>query len=107
LVTGGAVTAGEFPVLDHATGGWIGGLVDATRKLVEITNANTLVVPAVGPVQPRAHLEAQLAMLVEVRERIENLMRKGRSIAEMLEADVMAGYDNWGSNRDRFVANIY
>jgi glyoxylase-like metal-dependent hydrolase (beta-lactamase superfamily II) len=107
LVTGGAVTAGAFPVLDHATGGWIGGIVDANRKLLEITNANTLIVPSEGPAQPRAHLEAQLEMLVAVRQRVENLMRKGRSIAEMLDADVTAGYDNWGSNRERFIANMY
>jgi glyoxylase-like metal-dependent hydrolase (beta-lactamase superfamily II) len=108
LVAGGAVAAGAYPVLDHATGGWIGGLVDANRKLLEITNANTLIVPHEGPAQPRAHLEAQLDMLVAVRERVENLMRKGRSIAEMLDADVTAGFDaSWGSNRERFVANMY
>ena len=43
-----------------------------------------------------------------MRGRIENLMRKGKSIAEMLAADVTAGFDPaWGANRERFVANIY
>jgi glyoxylase-like metal-dependent hydrolase (beta-lactamase superfamily II) len=108
LVTGGAVTFGEYPVLDYSTGGWIGGLVNATKKLLDVTNAATLVVPANGPAQPRAHLERQLAMLTTVRERIENLMRKGRSIAEMLEAGVTNDFDAaWGANRERFVANAY
>jgi glyoxylase-like metal-dependent hydrolase (beta-lactamase superfamily II) len=108
VVAGGVVTAGAYPVIDYATGGWIGGLVDATKKLLEITNASTLVVPASGPAQPRSHLEAQLEMLTVVRERIENLMRKGRSIAEMLDADVTRGFDGaWGDNRERFVANVY
>lgn len=108
LVAGGAVAAGAYPVLDYATGGWIGGIVDANRKLVEITNANTIVVPHEGPAQPRSHLEAQLAMLTAVRERVENLMRKGKSIAEMLDADVTKDFDAaWGANRERFVANIY
>jgi hypothetical protein len=102
------VTFGAYPVIDYATGGWIGGLVDATRKLLEITSADTLIVPENGPAQPRTHLAAQLEMLTVVRERIENLMRKGRSIAEMLEAGVTAEFDaTWGSNRERFVANIY
>ena len=71
-------------------------------------NADTLIVPANGPAQPRSHLEAQLEMLTVVRERIENLMRKGRSIAEMLDADVTKEFDaSWGTNRERFVANIY
>ena len=108
LVAGGAVAAGAYPVIDYATGGWIGGLVDATQKLLNITNANTLIVPHEGPAQPHSHLEAQLDMLKTVRGRIENLMRKGKSIAEMLAADVTAGFDaQWGTNRERFVANIY
>jgi glyoxylase-like metal-dependent hydrolase (beta-lactamase superfamily II) len=108
LVTGGAVTFGSYPVLDYATGGWIGGLVEATKKLLAITNAETLIVPADGPAQPRSHLTAQLEMLTVVRQRIENLMRKGRSIAEMLDAGVTDDFDSaWGDNRERFVANIY
>ena len=64
--------------------------------------------PANGPAQPRSHLTAQLEMLTVVRERIEDLMRKGRSIAEMLDAGVTKEFDaKWGSNRERFVANIY
>jgi glyoxylase-like metal-dependent hydrolase (beta-lactamase superfamily II) len=108
IVTGGVVTARTYPVIDYATGGWIGGLVDATKKLLAITNADTLVVPKDGAAQPRSHLQAQLEMLTVVRERIENLMRNGRSIAEMLDADVTKGFDSvWGANRERFVANIY
>jgi cyclase len=108
LVAGGVVTVGAYPVLDYTTGGWIGGLVDATQKLLDITNADTLIVPENGPAQPRSHLTAQLEMLTVVRERVEDLMRDGRSIAEMLDADVTKEFDaKWGSNRERFVANIY
>ncbi len=46
LAAGGAVTYGEYPVIDYATGGWIGGLVDSTKKLLAMTNAETLIVPA-------------------------------------------------------------
>jgi len=108
LVAGGVVTFDTYPVLDYTTGGWIGGLVDATKKLLEITNADTLIVPEHGPAQPRSHLTAQLEMLTVVRERIEDLMRDGRSIAEMLDAGVTKEFDaKWGRNRERFVANIY
>jgi glyoxylase-like metal-dependent hydrolase (beta-lactamase superfamily II) len=108
IVTGGVVTASTYPVIDYATGGWIGGLVEATKKLLAITNTDTLVVPKDGSAQPRSHLQAQLEMLTVVRGRIENLMRKGKSIEEMLAADVTAGFDaEWGTNRERFVANVY
>jgi glyoxylase-like metal-dependent hydrolase (beta-lactamase superfamily II) len=108
LATGGAVTVGEYPVIDYSTGGWIGGLVEATKKLLTLADADTVIVPANGPAQSRAHLQAQLDMLTTVRERIENLMRKGRSIEEMLAAGVTDEFDaKWGANRARFVANIY
>ena len=108
LAAGGVVTHGEYPVIDYATGGWIGGLVDATKKLLDLTNDDTLIVPASGPAQPRSHLAAQLEMLTVVRERVENLMREGRSIAEMLDAGVTNEFDAaWGGNRERFIANIY
>ena len=108
LVTGGTVTAGSYPVSDHATGGWIGGLAAATEKLLALTDADTLIVPATGPVQRRAHLTAQLTMLNAMRDRIEEHMRDGHSVAEMLAANVTDGFDDyWGADRDRFVANAY
>lgn len=108
IVAGGAATVGAYPVLDYATGGWIGGLVDATEKLLALAGPNTLIVPQIGPAQPRAHLEKQLKMLSVVRERIENLMRAGRSAEEMLAAGVTAEFDaEWGRNAERFVSNIY
>ena len=108
IAAGGAVAAGAYPVLDYATGGWIGGLVDATRKLLDLADGDTLFVPERGPAQPRTHVEAQLQMLTAVRARVEDLMRKGKSAAEMLEAGVTEEFDAaWGDNRERFVSNIY
>lgn len=108
LVAGGAVSVGAYPVLDYATGGWIGGLETATRRLLEIADAETLIVPASGPAQRRGHLVAQLDMVATVRGRIEDLMRQGRSAAEMVEAGVTDDFDAvWGDNRERFVTNVY
>ena len=108
LAAGGATSAGAYPVLDYATGGWIGGLVDATKKLLDLADDDTLIVPGSGPAQQRSHLEQQLEMLMTVRQRVENLMRKGRSAAEMIEAGVTDEFDSaWGDNRERFIENIY
>ena len=32
IASGGAVGGGAYPILDYITGGWIGGLLDATRS---------------------------------------------------------------------------
>ena len=47
-------------------------------------------------------------MLSTVRQRVENLMRKGFSAAEMVAAGVTDEFDTaWGDNRARFIENIY
>ena len=113
LVAGGAsagpaARCGAYPVLDYATGGWIGGLIDATKKLLELANADTLIVPHAGPLQTRAELEAQLEMLRTVRERVEGLMRKGTSAAEMIASGVTAEFDaRFGDEGALFIRNVY
>lgn len=108
LVAGGTLAAGAYPILDYATGGWIDPLIEANKRLLDLSDASTLIVPDTGPAQPREHLVAQHEMLMVMRERIAGLMRKGNSIAEMLGAEITADFDAaWGDNRERFVANIY
>jgi glyoxylase-like metal-dependent hydrolase (beta-lactamase superfamily II) len=108
LVAGGAVTTGAYPVLDFATGGWVGGLVKATERLLDLADDETLIVPAVGPACARSHLVAQHDMLTTVRGRVEDLMRRGRSAEEMLAAGVTDEFDGaWGNNRERFISNMY
>jgi len=108
IVAGGAVAVGAYPVLDYATGGWIGGLVDATEKLASLADSDTLIVPGAGAAQRKAHLAKQHNMLVTVRERMENMMRKGKSAPEMVSEGATEGFDaEWGTNRERFVSNVY
>ena len=108
LAAGGVVASGEYPVLDFATGGWIGGLIDATTQLIEMTDDETVVVPGRGPLRRRSDLNAQLTMLTAVRGPIEDMMRAGKSADEMIQSGVTAAFDaDWGENSDRFVRNIY
>lgn len=97
LVTGDVFTVGSYPVTDPATLGWIGGLTAATERLVKLCDATTRIVPGSGPVQDKAALEAQLAMLTAVRDRLYALLREGRSVEEMLEARPTREFDAaWG-----------
>jgi cyclase len=108
IAAGGVVRGGVYPIVDYTTGGWIGGLADATRQLIDLADSATRIVPEAGPVQTRADLEAQHDMLVTLRERIEDLMRQGRSAREMVEEGVTRDFDGrWGNNADLFVSNVY
>jgi glyoxylase-like metal-dependent hydrolase (beta-lactamase superfamily II) len=108
IVAGGAVTAGRYPVLDYITGGWIGGMIDATNELLAMMDGETLVVPDVGPVQRRAALEEQAKMLTTVRERIEAIALEGRGVEDMIAAGITKEFDErYGTDSAQFIANAY
>ncbi|HWK53127.1 MAG TPA: MBL fold metallo-hydrolase [Hyphomicrobiales bacterium] len=50
LVAGGPVTMGEWPLPDIRQGAWLGGLVNGYEKLSQVVSADTVVIPAHGPV---------------------------------------------------------
>jgi len=107
LVAGGLVSAGSYPVLDYTTGGWIGGMADASKALLGVANKDTRIVPGVGPVQTYADLQAQSEMLSTMRERLIDLMRKGIGTDD-LAADPPTREFNakWGDPH-LFLANAY
>jgi glyoxylase-like metal-dependent hydrolase (beta-lactamase superfamily II) len=108
IVAGGALTAREYPILDYSTGGWIGGIVDATKKFIALADSDTLVVPDRGPPQRRADLEAQLTMLETVRERIEVIALEGRGVDDMIAENITKDFDaRYGGDSALFIANAY
>src|SRR5262245_54626180 len=54
LMTGDVMTVGRYPIADYTTGGWLGGMVTATKTLLDLSNSDTRIVPGTGPVQTRA-----------------------------------------------------
>ncbi len=107
LVAGDVLTVGQYPVPDFTTGGWLGGLMTATKTLLDLSNADTRIVPGTGPVQTRADLQAQFDMLAALRDRLVKMMRQGMSAQEMLAAGATKEFDaRWG-RPDRFVPTVY
>jgi cyclase len=107
LVTGDVFTVGAYPILDWSTGGWIGGLSDASRTLLGLTNASTRIVPGVGPVQTQADLQALVDMTGTMRTRFVEMMRKGMSAKDMFLATPTKEFDlRWGDPQ-LFIANAY
>jgi cyclase len=107
LVAGGLVSAGAYPILDYTTGGWIGGMNDASKALLGIANKDTRIVPAIGPVQTYADLQAQSEMLSTMRERLVGLMRKGIGTDDLAANPPTQEFNaKWGDPK-LFLANAY
>jgi cyclase len=107
LAAGDVVSVGKYPILDYSTGGWIGGMVQASKTLLSVANADTRIVPASGPVQTRADLEAQNAMLSTVMDRLLKLIRQGMSAQDMIAAKPTAEFDQKWGDPELFIANAY
>ena len=91
LVAGGVVTAGAYPVLDYTTGGWIGGLVDATTEAARMMRRRHA-----DRARRRARATARRSRgaahdAADVRERIEAITLQGRSIEDMLASRITEG----------------
>lgn len=107
LVVGDLMAVGRYPVLDYTTGGWIGGLDDANRKLLALCNDETRIVPGTGPVQTRADLQAHSSMLAALRPLLVKGIKSGMNGDDMLEQKLTKDFDaKWG-DPSLFVRNAY
>jgi glyoxylase-like metal-dependent hydrolase (beta-lactamase superfamily II) len=107
LVASDLLAVGRYPVPDYATGGWIGGFVDGSKKLLDATDAKTRIVASDGGVYGRAELEAQLQMCTAVRLKAAEAFRAGMSLADFIASQPTAQFDaRWGDPR-QFLPLVY
>jgi glyoxylase-like metal-dependent hydrolase (beta-lactamase superfamily II) len=89
LAAGHAIAPVRDPALDWFGGGWLGGRADAQEKLLKLTNGQTRIVPSYGPVVGRAELQAEFDMTRVLFDRMLDLIKKGMSAQDMLDAGLM------------------
>jgi len=107
LVAGDVMTAGKYPIADYTSGGWLGGLVTASKTLLDLAKPDTRIVPGEGPVQTRADLQGQYDMLSALRDAFVKMMRQGMSADDMLAAGATKAFDaKWGDPK-LFVKTSY
>jgi cyclase len=107
LLAGDVISVGCYPILDYTTGGWLGGIVEAQKTLLKVTNADTRIVPGSGPVMTRADLQAENEMLVTLKDRLTKLMKQGLGPKEMIAAAPTKDFDGKWGNPDLFIELAY
>ncbi|MBI5323647.1 MBL fold metallo-hydrolase [Bradyrhizobium sp.] len=93
LATGDTFTNGRYPSIDFANGGNIKGMIAATDVYLKLINAKTRIVPGHGPVADKAALAEYRAMLVTARDRMDKLVKEGKSEKDVLAAKPFADLD--------------
>ena len=92
IATGEIFDFTRFPVIDMAKGGSIQGLLAALNRLVDIavpefrSEGGTLFIPAHGRVGDIADMTYYRDMTTIIRDRIQDLMKKGRTLDQIKAA---------------------
>ena len=86
-----------YPIIDLASGGSIDGMIHSVDLILAQTDEQTKIVPGHGSVATRADLQEYRDMLLQVRQRIKDLIDTGKTIDETVAAAPTKDFDgNWG-----------
>jgi glyoxylase-like metal-dependent hydrolase (beta-lactamase superfamily II) len=111
LHTGDLMMSVGYPIVDAGNGGSLDGLIAGHERIIKLCNDKTRVIPGHGPVVGKADLQAYHDMLVTIRQRVADLMRKGRSVEEVVAAHPSREFDErWGKGfykPDLFVQRVF
>ncbi len=107
LAVGDAVNAAGWPSIDWWTGGWIGGLVGGLDMLFYVSNDDTCIVPARGPVLTHADLRKHYDMYSVIWERLLKTLYSGGGPKEALAAKPTAEFDAVMGPSDAFVERAF
>jgi glyoxylase-like metal-dependent hydrolase (beta-lactamase superfamily II) len=107
LAVGDAAYGQGWPVVDWWTGGWIGGIVGGLQRIKSIANKDTKIVPAHGPVLSYADIGAQVDMYGTIYDRLNQMLNKGHSPTEGVEAKPAKEYEAQMGNADEFIRRSF
>jgi glyoxylase-like metal-dependent hydrolase (beta-lactamase superfamily II) len=93
LMTGDVFRSEGFPTPTEVNGGTIMGLLQSIEKFLQITDANTKVVPGHGPVTDRAALVFHREVIVTVRDRVRQAIREGKTLDQVHDAKLTADFE--------------
>ena len=82
-----------YPFIDADNGGGISGVISFCEAVLNVIDADTVVIPGHGEVTDYAKLAAYIDMLKTVRGRIVKLIDGGSDLEAVIAAKPTAGYD--------------
>ncbi len=107
LAVGDAAYGQGWPVMDWWTGGWIGGIVGGLQRIQSVANKTTKIVPGQGPVLSHDDITAQIDMYGNIFDRLNQMLNKGHSPTEAVEAKVAKEYEAKMGNSDEFIRRAF
>jgi cyclase len=101
-----------YPFADQTNGGSVKGMLDAVDLIEKLAGANTTLVPGHGTFVKKTDLLVYRAMLVDVLAKVKTMRDQGRSLTQVLAANLTAPYDkttlgDTQQSKDRFITEVY
>jgi glyoxylase-like metal-dependent hydrolase (beta-lactamase superfamily II) len=101
-----------YPFADQANGGSIKGMIEAVDLIQELAGPDTTLVPGHGTLVGKKDLLGYRAMLVDILGKVQKLRDGGKSLDEVLAANLTAPYDattlgDTKQSKDRFITEVY
>jgi cyclase len=103
LIAGGPVTAREWPLLDIRQGAWMGGLLRAYEKLSAVVSADTIVVPAHGPLLSGTDILRMRAMFTMIHLKLAEELNKGMGPDDIVDMALFKEYTAEFGDNSRFM----
>jgi glyoxylase-like metal-dependent hydrolase (beta-lactamase superfamily II) len=119
VITGDLFTPGGYPVIDLQNGGSVQGLIAGLNRILELTvpakyqEGGTYVVPGHGRLCDEAEVVEYRDMVTIIRDRIQDLIKKGMTLERVKAARPTRDYDTeYGTTTgfwttDMFVEAVY
>jgi cyclase len=118
IATGDVYSTISYPVIDVQRGGSISGVLDGLNQLLalviagEKTEGGTMLVPGHGRISDEADLVEYRDMVTIIRDRIQDMVKRGLTLAQVKAANPTMEFDGQygnapGWSKDQFVEAVY
>ncbi len=109
--SGDVLFNGIYPYIDLGSGGSVSGYIAAMEKLASLCDDSTRIISGHGPAGNKAAVRKSLKMVQSAQDSVAALVKQGKSLEEVKEANPLAKFDDEWSwafiNTERFTEILY
>ncbi len=100
-----------YPNIDRNNGGSLKGMIEGFNALIQAAGPNTKIVPGHGDIVGKAAVAVHRDMAMAIRDRVDALVKQGKTQADVIAAKPTADYDakvpQGTMTSERFITQVY
>lgn len=101
-----------YPFADQANGGSLRGMLEAVDLITKLAGPGTTLIPGHGTLIKKQDLQPYRAMVQDILSKVQTMREQGRSLEEVLAANLTAPYDattlgDTQQSKNRFITEAY